>query len=320
MAGMTRVRTHYSVDQQRPFFTGFVATALIISIILVLPSSGRATETTDFSKETAESRAANPNRSPFEIDLALDLSLTVGAIAIFGMPRLFVEEYIEPSCGLACNPDDVNFIDRVVIGKHSETYGLISDIGVGTSLALPFILGAIDTLVSDPVDGWTGYGKDSLVLAETLSFTLSANNIINFIVQRPRPLVYDSNVDDAKRLLGDSALSFPSGHTASAFAMATAYSNIFMKRHPDSPMVIPIWIGTYSLATAVGVLRAEAGDHFYTDIIAGAILGISLGLLIPYLHERPARAADDPKTSQARLRFTPLVTPGGGGLAATLTL
>ncbi|MBW1810867.1 MAG: phosphatase PAP2 family protein [Deltaproteobacteria bacterium] len=291
----------------------------VLFAILARPAAGLASDVAVEPGDYDKSRAADPNRSPFEIDLALDLSLTIGTITLFVLPRLLVDEFIEPACGLACNPDDVNFIDRKVIGKHSGICNLISDIGVGTSLALPFILGAIDTLVSDPVDGWTGYGKDSLVLAETLSFTFSATNIIKFIVQRPRPLVYDSGIDDAKRLSGNSALSFPSGHTASTFAMATAYSNIFMKRHPDSPLVVPVWIGTYSLAAAIGVMRTEAGEHFYTDIFAGAVLGVGLGLLIPYLHERQTRAVADPVAAAIGIRFTPLVTPGGGGLAVTLT-
>jgi membrane-associated phospholipid phosphatase len=123
------------------------------------------------------------------------------------------------------------------------------------------------------------------------------------MIRRPRPLVYDENVDDEHRMLGDSALSFPSGHAAGAFAMATAYSRLFMKRHPDSRLVIPMWIGTYTLAGTTSVLRAVAGDHFWTDIIAGTVLGIGMGLLVPWLHERHTSSG---------VAVGPLVTPDGG--------
>lgn len=92
--------------------------------------------------------------------------------------------------------------------------------------------------------------------------------------------------------------------------MATAYSRLFMKRHPDSPLVIPMWIGTYSLAGTTAVLRSVAGDHFWTDIIAGAVLGIGMGLLVPWMHET---------SEPSGVAVSPLVTPDGG-FGALLTV
>jgi membrane-associated phospholipid phosphatase len=252
---------------------------------------------------TATAQAEDTNRSPYEVNLVLDLGITVGGLTMAGLPRLFVEEYIQPACGLDCDPNDVNALDRTVIGNYSQTAVTISDIGAGTAWALPHLLGAIDVLVTNPSDGWTGYGKDALVIIETLSVALATNNLLNFVVRRPRPLVYDENVADDHRLLGDSALSFPSGHTAGAFAMATAYSRLFMLRHPDSPMVIPMWIGTYALAGTTGVLRTTGGDHFWTDVIAGAVMGIGIGLLVPWMHEKKKRS---------EVAVSPLLTPDGG--------
>lgn len=248
-------------------------------------------------------QAEDHNRSPYEVNLALDLGITFGGLVVFGTSRLFVEEYMQPSCGLDCDKADVNPFDRTVIGNYSDTSATISDISVGLAMSLPFAFSVLDTLVTDPSDGWTGYGKDTLVLTETLSLTLCMNNFLNFLIRRPRPLVYDENVADDHRLMGDSALSFPSGHTASAFAMATAYSRLFMQRHPDSPLVIPMWIGTYSLATTTGVFRATAGDHFWTDIIAGAVMGVCMGLLVPWMHERKQPSG---------VAVGPFVTPDGG--------
>jgi membrane-associated phospholipid phosphatase len=248
-------------------------------------------------------QAEDHNRSPYEVNLVLDLGITVGGLTMAGLPRLFVEEYIQPACGLDCDPDDVNALDRTVIGNYSEDAVLVSDIGAGTAWVLPHLFGAIDVLVTSPSDGWTGYAKDTLVILETLSVTLAANNLLNFVVQRPRPLVYDENIADDHRLLGDSALSFPSGHTAGAFAMATAYSRLFMLRHPDSPLVIPMWIGTYALAGTTGVLRTTAGDHFWTDVIAGAVMGVGIGLLVPWMHEKKKPSA---------VAVSPLITTDGG--------
>ena len=39
-----------------------------------------------------------------------------------------------------------------------------------------------------------------------------------------------------------------------------------------------------SAALSVGLLKIRAGYHYPTDIMAGALAGISSGLLVPFLH------------------------------------
>lgn len=58
--------------------------------------------------------------------------------------------------------------------------------------------------------------------------------------------------------------SFPSGHTAAAFAMAYALSQRW-------PKAAPCW---YILAAGVGLSRTLRHVHFASDVIFGAILGI----------------------------------------------
>ena len=63
--------------------------------------------------------------------------------------------------------------------------------------------------------------------------------------------------------------SFPSGHAAQAFAMASAIS-----MHADSP-----WVGgiAYGLAGLVGAARLETRDHYTSDVVAGALVGTVIG-------------------------------------------
>lgn len=98
--------------------------------------------------------------------------------------------------------------------------------------------------------------------------------------------------------------------------MATAYSYLFMRRHPGSRLIVPVWLIAEALATTTAALRVAADKHFITDVLTGAAVGSALGLLIPYLHQRaqPAEGA----TWASRLRLTPLAYPGGGGLLLTL--
>jgi undecaprenyl-diphosphatase len=64
--------------------------------------------------------------------------------------------------------------------------------------------------------------------------------------------------------------SFPSGHASSAFLAATLLSE-------GSPALAPAWFG---LATIVAASRVHVRIHHPTDVVAGAALGIALGLLV----------------------------------------
>ena len=63
--------------------------------------------------------------------------------------------------------------------------------------------------------------------------------------------------------------SFPSGHTISAFSLAT----VFADRYPN-----PRWPGwvAYGLASAVGFSRVSLRSHHPSDVFAGAVLGYAI--------------------------------------------
>lgn len=69
-----------------------------------------------------------------------------------------------------------------------------------------------------------------------------------------------------KVINGTSFSSFPSGHTAIAFSIAT----IFAKQYPSITWVAPVG---YSLATLVGFSRITENKHWASDVLMGAVLG-----------------------------------------------
>jgi undecaprenyl-diphosphatase len=64
--------------------------------------------------------------------------------------------------------------------------------------------------------------------------------------------------------------SFPSGHTTTAFAAATVLSALVPRGAP----------AFYVLAAAIGYSRVYVGVHWPLDVIAGAVLGVVIALLL----------------------------------------
>lgn len=77
----------------------------------------------------------------------------------------------------------------------------------------------------------------------------------------------------------DSAhTSFPSGHTTSAFSIASVFADEY-----ESP-----WVGAtaYGLASAVALQRVYDDKHWASDVFVGAALGTAVGKSVVYLHKK----------------------------------
>jgi hypothetical protein len=70
--------------------------------------------------------------------------------------------------------------------------------------------------------------------------------------------------------------SFPSGHTAAAFAVASSISTVY-----DSPLVKVL---AYTAATLTGLSRVHDNKHWMSDVFMGAILGTASGIFITKRH------------------------------------
>lgn len=105
-----------------------------------------------------------------------------------------------------------------------------------------------------------------LICAALGPIAIVLNYGIKLLVQRPRPVL------EGLPPLGGapSSLSFPSAHALSSFAVATA-----MYR------VDPATAGALIIALAISLGRPYLGMHYPSDVLAGAVLGVLLGLIVP---------------------------------------
>ena len=114
--------------------------------------------------------------------------------------------------------------------------------------------------------------KDYRVLGQTILIalvitTIIGEGIIKNIVKRKRPFYGD---DDKELLISRPiTYSFPSGHTASSFAVAT----VFIKTDNAASLEIIL------LACLIAFSRIYLGVHYPSDVIGGGIIGTLCGLI-----------------------------------------
>ena len=117
--------------------------------------------------------------------------------------------------------------------------------------------------------------KAGLAMAIALvSYLVAGDFILKPLFARPRPCDVNTAVTIlVKRPHGHS---FPSGHTASAFAAAFALWR--QDRKLGSPALI--------LAVFIAFTRLYLYVHFPTDILGGVVLGLALGALASLLADK----------------------------------
>jgi membrane-associated phospholipid phosphatase len=94
--------------------------------------------------------------------------------------------------------------------------------------------------------------------------------------------------------------SFPSGHTTLAFALVTPW----VVYYPG-----PATYALFGITTGTAVARVVGGDHWSSDVVAGAAIGILTGYALANRHQRHPDG----------LRISPTVAQGGAGLSLRLS-
>ncbi len=103
---------------------------------------------------------------------------------------------------------------------------------------------------------------------------------------------------------GSDVMSFPSGHTSTAFAAATV-----LQAHYGAKVGIP----AYGIASFIGVSRMASGAHHLSDVLAGATLGYVVGRTVV------AHDADRPGRHRV-LAIGSAASPSGDGVGLALHL
>ncbi len=202
-------------------------------------------------------------------------ALLAGAVALYNAQETFTPDEITQ-----LDPADISGFDRPATENWSATAGRISDVHIWTLIVAPLGLA-----LTEP--GWERRLVLGAMYGEALLISNGLVQLLQGAAERTRPYAYNDNpeIPEELRLEVNARRSFPSSHTANAFAAAVFLSSVYTKLHPRSLARKWVWVGSLTAAGLVGYLRYEAGKHFPTDIIAGAILGSAVGYVVPKIHE-----------------------------------
>ncbi len=151
--------------------------------------------------------------------------------------------------------------------------GLVACLGVGEVHAAstrPGDVGAIVLPAGAAAGTLLAHDHKGLAqLAESYASAMAVTYILKPTIDRTRP--------------NGGHMSFPSGHATSAFAGAA-----FLQRRYGWWFGIP----AYGLASYVAYSRVETKQHYTSDVVAGAAIGIATNLVFTHPRQHVAVALD----------------------------
>ena len=206
---------------------------------------------------------------------------------------------------------------EIAIPSAMVTYGTIS---LGNNAIRQLDFSVRDQLVEKDVlwkQSWDNYmlyspavaafgmklcGVKSTHKTTDMIILYALSNILNSgIVEGTKHITARMRPDESDRL------SFPSGHTSSAFVAAEFLHQEYKNQS--------VWIsvGGYSMASLIGVARVYQNRHWVSDVITGAGIGILSTKVVywvyPYLQE-----AVGGKSKKTNIDFFPSYHEGNWGI------
>jgi membrane-associated phospholipid phosphatase len=235
------------------------------------------------------------------IDGAITATATLWFVASeLMMPQLVPEKcrwcYRTPTGDDALNPVD-GALRKGLMWRSPQTAGALSS--VLAYVAMP--AGALGTMLGAAAHDRAA-GKvpiDALLTAEATMLAVNLNQAVKIAFARERPFVhYLPRAPGEVRALTDSPsndnLSFYSGHTNVAFALASSSGTVaLMRGYRLAPLVLGFGLVS---AGFVGYLRIAADKHYFSDVMVGAVIGSLVGAAVPLVFHpaQPREAATTP--------------------------
>ncbi|MCH7775499.1 MAG: phosphatase PAP2 family protein [Gemmatimonadetes bacterium] len=191
-----------------------------------------------------------------------DLVFFGAAAGMYLAPGLLGIDGRQVDCG-PCDSGSVPFFDRWAIAEPRSFWSHASTGLLGAIAAVTWW----DLAKHDPA------GRTKILAsAESAAVAAGVTVLVQEVIGRDRPVFHTDaasgiNPDDVRP-------SFPSGHSAIAFALATSY--VLSRAAPSGTARV----GAIVAAAAVAVLRVASARHFPSDVVGGAAVGVGSAVLV----------------------------------------
>jgi membrane-associated phospholipid phosphatase len=266
-------------------------------LVLSLAASGARAD--EASPAAGAPGVADAKRAPTEPDAEARLvpltydwtvdGVVTGAFAASTFTLLLLKSELAPLQCRWCVPGPIDGDVAKSVGWSSpQTASTISDV---MQVVIPVGVMGFGLLqgyrLGDPAAGWA----DVLLITEATSLAMLVNTVVKYAVGRARPYAWLGSTANQGAFTSsrDANLSFYSGHTTFAFAVAVSGGTLFlMQGMPGAPYVLGAGL---ALAAFTGYLRMAANEHYLSDVLVSAAAGSLIGWAVPYLFHRPRKGA-----------------------------
>ena len=185
----------------------------------------------------------------------------------------FVLSYYLLTGGVNGQNADINLLKKISASKNSKYENFQSGLSFSVYPALvltPSSFVAIGLLNKD-----TNQINTGVCIATGIALNTAITIGLKYSINRNRPYI---TYPEIKPIETENTPSMPSGHTASAFNIATSLTLFYPKWYVAVP--------AYTWASGIAYSRMYLGVHYPSDIIAGAILGSGTAWLTYYLNKK----------------------------------
>ena len=199
------------------------------------------------------------------------------------------------------NPDDwkksdIAVMDQLFMRPYSKPLHIVGTGTMGLAMLSPAVFAIM------PSNEWLTIGT---MYAETLLIANGIKEWTKLLVYRARPYMYFDDYPQNKLEDGDWNCSFPSGHTTLAFAGAAFTTMVFCQCYPNSNWKYAVAGISFGMAALTGGLRMASGNHFFTDVLVGALIGTATGFAVPYMHSKNFYSGFKKKSGTASASLNP---------------
>lgn len=184
---------------------------------------------------------------------------------------LFLPLFFQLNLSFAQNWD-IDLLEKINLERNKSfdpTFTVITNSVTPLSFGAPIILIGIGQIKKD-----TSITNKGIIVGEAFCVNAFTTTALKYAFRRDRPFFTYPYID---KQADAGSPSFPSGHTSSAFALATSLSLTMPKWYVIAP--------AYVYESAVGYSRMHLGVHYPSDVLAGAIVGAGSAFLSYHLQE-----------------------------------